>query len=262
MKKTLIMKFGGASVATPEHFGRIAEIIIERQKEYRVVAVVSAMGNTTDQLIALAKQVNPDPPRREYDMLVTVGERISIALLVMAIAAKGHEAVSFTGSQSGIITCARHSDARIINVKPELRILPILNKDKAVIVAGFQGVSRGGEITTLGRGGSDTTAVALGIALNASKVEFFKDVPGIFVDDPKKNATAKMFSHLTYEEALDIVLKGAKVLHSRCIELAQKNHLLLHVRSFNDVDFTKEEGTLIGNEDWRPTNSPQYEEEC
>lgn len=262
MKKTIVMKFGGASVATPEHFGRIADIIIERQKEYQVVSVVSAMGNTTDQLIALAKQVHPDPPRREYDMLVTVGERISIALLVMAIARKGYDAVSFTGSQSGIITCSRHTDARIINVKPEKRILPILDQDKIVIVAGFQGVSREGEITTLGRGGSDTSAVALGVALKAAKVEFFKDVPGVFIDDPKKNASATMFSRLSYKEALDIVLKGAKVLHSRCIQLAEKNNLLLHVRSFNDVNFHKEEGTLIGCEGMQCLQPPQYEEEC
>ena len=136
---TLVMKFGGAAVATPEHFSRIADIILSRMKEHqRIAIVVSAMGDSTDQLIALAKKVNPDPPRREYDMLISVGERISISLLAMALAAKNHEAISFTGSQSGIITCGRHTDARIIDVRPH-RILPVLNGGRIVIVAGFGG---------------------------------------------------------------------------------------------------------------------------
>lgn len=260
VEPTLVMKFGGAAVATPEHFGRIADIIIQRLQQFkRVITVVSAMGNTTDQLIALAKQVNPDPPRREYDMLVTVGERISIALLAMALAAKGHEGVSFTGSQSGIITCGRHSDARIIDVRPH-RILPVLSSGKIAIVAGFQGVSLGGEITTLGRGGSDTTAVALGIALGSTRVEFFKDVQGVYNEDPKKNASACLYNRLTHDEALQIVLKGAKVLHPRCIELAQKNNLALHVRSFNN-DCRESEGTVIGEERRLPEQPPSYEEE-
>lgn len=262
MKKTVVMKFGGAAVATPEHFSRIANIIIDRAKEYsRIVIVVSAMGNTTDQLIALAKQVNPDPPRREYDMLVTVGERISIALLAMALSQKKQEAISFTGSQSGIITCGKHSEARIIEVKPH-RILPILDAGKIAIVAGFQGVSRAGEITTLGRGGSDTTAVALGVCLNASRVEFYKDVPGVFNEDPKKNSAACMFSRLTYNEALNIVQKGAKILHPRSIQLASRNNLVLHVRSFNNVDSCQQEGTIIGQEDADRSSSfvPCYED--
>ncbi|MBA3957669.1 MAG: aspartate kinase [Parachlamydiaceae bacterium] len=255
------MKFGGAAVATPEHFSRIADIIIDRRSEYsRVVIVVSAMGNTTDQLIALAKQVNPDPPRREYDMLVTVGERISIALLAMALAAKSHEAISFTGSQSGIITCTRHSDARIVDVRPH-RILSVLDSGKIVIVAGFQGVSRVGEITTLGRGGSDTTAVALGVALGASRVEFFKDVPGVFSEDPKKNSAASLYTHLSHTQALEIVLRGAKVLHSRCIELAQKNNLMLHVRTFQTTE-PGQQGTVIGEEKRVLADPLLYEEEC
>lgn len=243
---TLVMKFGGAAVATPDHFARIADVIINRMLEFqRVAIVVSAMGNTTDQLIELAKQVNPDPPRREYDMLVTVGERISIALLAMALSRKSKEAVSFTGSQSGIITCGRHSEARIIEVRPH-RILPVLEAGRIAIVAGFQGVSKGGEITTLGRGGSDTTAVALGIALGAQKVEFYKDVPGVFTEDPKRNSAACMFNAMTYEEALDVVNKGAKILHPRSIDLARKNGLQLHVRSFNEVDESQRAGTMIG----------------
>lgn len=261
IKKTVVMKFGGAAVATPDHFSRIANIIIDRAREYeRIVTVVSAMGNTTDQLIALAKQVHPDPPRREYDMLVTVGERISIALLAMALAKKKYDAVSFTGSQSGIITCGQHTEARIIEVRPH-RILPVLESGKVAIVAGFQGVSRGGEITTLGRGGSDTTAVALGVSLGADRVEFYKDVPGVFNEDPKKCSAACMFSRLTYDAALDIVQRGAKILHPRSIQLARKNKLILHVRSFNEVDGTQQEGTMIGEE--RINNEtfvPSYED--
>ncbi len=151
--QTLVMKFGGAAVATPAHFARIAEIINRRSRHFqRIVVVVSAMANKTDELIALAKAVHPSPPRRELDMLVSVGERISISLLAMALDAAGKEAISFTGSQSGIITTAEHTDARIIEVRP-WRLLPPLEEEKVVIVAGFQGVSRKGEITTLGRGG-------------------------------------------------------------------------------------------------------------
>lgn len=258
---TLVMKFGGAAVATPEHFSRIADIIIARKREFpRIAIVVSAMGNTTDQLISLAKQVNPDPPRREYDMLVTVGERISIALLAMALAGKNYGAVSFTGSQSGIITCRHHSEARIVDVRPH-RILPVLEEGQIAIVAGFQGVSRDGQITTLGRGGSDTTAVALGVALGSSTVEFFKDVPGVFNMDPKTNSAACMYTHLNYSEALNIVLNGAKVLHPRCIELAQKNNIKLHVRTFHDVDFGREEGTIISSQDVASSKRLIYEDE-
>jgi aspartate kinase len=257
---TLVMKFGGAAVATPEHFSHIANLIVSRLKDFnRIAIVVSAMGNSTDQLIALAKQVNPDPPRREYDMLVSVGERISISLLAMAIAAKNYEAVSFTGSQSGIITCGRHSEARIIDVRPH-RIEANLDLGKIVIVAGFQGVSQRGEITTLGRGGSDTTAVALGIALGAEKVEFYKEYPGIYEEDPKKNPHSPFLSTLSYQQALNIVLKGAKVLHSRCIELASKNCLPLHIRTFQEETLKKSNGTLIAESLKRSYPQPIYEE--
>lgn len=241
----LVMKFGGASVATPAHFSRIAAIIRSRLSHYNHVGVViSAMGNTTDQLIALAKQVHPEPPKREYDMLVSVGERISIALLAMALAREGIEGVSFTGSQSGIITCPRHSEASIVDVRPH-RILKAFSENKTAIVAGFQGVSTEGEITTLGRGGSDTSAVALAIALGAERVEFFKDVEGIYPEDPKVNNDQLPFTELTYQEAAAIVEKGAKVLHNRSIALAAKNNLPLVVRSFNsDLDLPS--GTVIG----------------
>lgn len=259
--KTLVMKFGGAAVATPQHFPRIASIILQRLHEHpRIAVVVSAMGDTTDQLIALAKQVNADPPRREYDMLVSVGERISISLLAMALAAHDHQAVSFTGSQSGIITCGNHSNARIVDVRPH-RLLPVLDAGSVVIVAGFQGVSRRGEITTLGRGGSDTSAVALAVALGASKVEFFKDVPGMFSEDPKKNSLAVLLPQLTYADALQIIQKGAKVLHSRSVCLASKNGIPLHVRSFHNFDPDEHSGTIIAQPDGCRSLHASYEEE-
>lgn len=254
---TIIMKFGGAAVATPKHFSRIAEIILQRREEYdRIVTVVSAMGNTTDQLISLAKEVHPNPPRREYDMLVTVGERISISLLAMALSLKDQEAVSFTGSQSGIITTDDHTEARIIDVRP-FRITPCLDEEKVVIVAGFQGVSESKEITTLGRGGSDTTAVALGVALEAECVEFYKDVAGIFEKDPKEDPKSRCFPCLTYDQAEQIIEKGAEVLSSRCLDLAKKNGLPLWVRSFQDD--ADDQGTRIFDQTLPFPQSPIYE---
>ncbi len=251
------MKFGGASVASPKHFSRIAEIVLERKKIYnRIVIVVSAMGNTTDQLISLAKEVHPNPPRREYDMLVTVGERISISLLAMALSLKNQRAVSFTGSQSGIITTDDHSDARILDVRP-FRLLPFLEKGDVVIVAGFQGVSTQKEITTLGRGGSDTTAVALGAALSAVSVEFYKDVLGVFEEDPKVNPKSRYLPFLTYDEAIHLVRQGAGVLSSRCLELAKKNGLPLVVRSF--LESNSECGTRIFDKNIRRVEQPVFE---
>lgn len=241
---TIVMKFGGASLAKPQQFSQIASLILEKSKDYkRIAIVVSAMGNTTDQLIELAKQVHPNPPRREQDMLISAGERISTALLAMALELQGKEAISFTGSQSGIITNNDHSEAQIFDVRPH-RLIPHLDAGKIVIVAGFQGVSSQGEITTLGRGGSDTSAVALGIALGAQRVEFYKDVPGIADLDPKSHPEAAFFSHMSYEEALSIINGGAKVLHARALLLAQKYGLPLHVLSFK----SKVEGTFIRGE--------------
>jgi aspartate kinase len=256
--QTVVMKFGGVAVATHEHFSRIADFVLMRMSEKnRIVIVVSAMGDTTNQLIDLAKKVNADPPRRELDMLISVGERISISLLAMALAAKNQEAVSFTGSQSGIITCPRHTDARIVHVKPH-RLLPHLDQNRIVIVAGFQGVSKMGEITTLGRGGSDTTAVALALALDA-QLEIYKDVEGIFAEDPKINPNAPLYSRLTYGAALEIVSKGARVLHPRCIALAQKNGLPMHVRSFHDFYTHQSHGTLIEEKEKSRPKEPLYE---
>lgn len=252
------MKFGGASVATSESFLKIAEIVIQRSLLHKkIVVVISAMGNTTDQLLELARKVHPNPPTREQDMLVSVGERISISLLAMALAKLGKEAVSFTGSQSGIITCENHSEARIVDIKPK-RLTEALNQGQIAIVAGFQGVSRKGEITTLGRGGSDTSAVALAVALGAPKVEFYKDVPGIFDADPKKNPAAKVLPQLSYQEALNLAKEGAKVLHARSIELAEKNGIELSVLSFQDPTGS---GTIVGynrNKEGR-NHSPCYE---
>ena len=257
--RTLVMKFGGASVSSPKKFSLIADLILDRTLVYQnIVVVVSAMGDATDKLFSLARQVHEEPPRRELDMLLSVGERISIALLAMALDKKGKRGVSLTGSQSGIITCNHHSDARILEVRPR-RILENLSNGHIVIVAGFQGVSRQGEITTLGRGGSDTTAVALGVALQAEKVEFFKDVSGIYEKDPKKDSNATLFPSISYRDVLQILKGGAKVLHSRCVLLAEKNNLPLHVRSFEDRDLNQ--GTFIG--DFPRTNytSFQYEAE-
>lgn len=251
------MKFGGASVKTPESFLKIADIIIRRSQEFpRIVIVVSAMGDMTDELITLAKKVNPVPPKREYDMLVSAGERISIALLAMALSRLGHQAVSFTGSQSGLITSSDHGEARIIDVRPE-RILSALKQGSFVIVAGFQGVSLQREITTFGRGGSDTTAVALGVALKAVKIEFYKDVQGIFENDPKVEPTSTLHRHLSYEKALEIVERNkGVVLQERALQLAMKNEALLHVRSFEDE---KDEGTLIGASSRKGKKNTIYE---
>lgn len=237
----IVMKFGGASVATPESFKKIAQIILN-QTEEKIVVVVSAMGNTTDQLLNLATQVHPQPPKRELDMLVSVGERVSIALLAMALSLLGREAVSFTGSQSGIMTSSNHSEAKILEVRPH-RLQAALDSGKIAIVAGFQGVSFAGEITTLGRGGSDTSAVALAAALGAPAVQFYKDVGGIYTADPKKDSTARILAEMSYDEALELSRQGAKVLHGRSIELAQRNGIELQVFSFDQPNSV---GTVVG----------------
>lgn len=231
---------------TPKSILRVAQIIAERRKPHSsIVVVVSAMGQMTDDLVELARQINPQPPERELDMLMSVGERISMSLLAMALSGLGLDAISFTGSQSGIITNSQHSQASILRVQPH-RILPHIQFGKIAIVAGFQGVSEKGEITTLGRGGSDTSAVALGIALKAEKVEFYKDVPGIFSEDPKVNKNAILHELLTYDEALTIAEK-APVLHPRAIKLAKQKGILLSVRSFIG-ETSSRAGTEIKNE--------------
>lgn len=255
---TLVMKFGGAAVATPEQFSKIAKIIIDRHVVFpRLIIVVSAMAQTTDQLIDLARKIHPNPPQREYDMLISAGERISMSLLAMALCRENKQAISFTGSQSGIITCSNHSNAHIVDIKPH-RIADSLDQGKVVIVAGFQGVSIQREITTLGRGGSDTSAVALGVALGAQQIEFYKDVPGIFNSDPKHYPLASSFSKLTYRDALTIVNQGARILHPRAIQLAEKNGLPLHVRSFISTHDEKA-GTWIVDPGCLRKTVPVYE---
>jgi len=229
-----------------QQFQEIAEIIKCRKSSFpRIAVVVSAMGTTTNELMDLARKVHPNPPKREQDMLISVGERVSIALLAMALDLLGIEAISFTGSQSGIITTEDHSEARIVEVRP-YRLEKQLNEGKVVIIAGFQGVSRLGEITTLGRGGSDTSAVALAVALGARRVEFYKDVPGVGAKNPKKDPKTQIFPHLSFEKTLEIVGKGAEILHHRCLQLAQKHDIELEIRPFYEPDKV---GTVISSMD-------------
>ena len=232
----VVQKYGGSSVADAEGIKRVAKrIVATRQAGNQVVVVVSAMGDTTDELIDLANQVTPAPPGRELDMLLTSGERISMALLAMAIATLGMESRSFTGSQAGVITDGVHRNARIIDVTPG-RISSALSDGAIPIVAGFQGVSQTTkDITTLGRGGSDTTAVALAAALNADVCEIYTDVDGVFTEDPRLVAGASRIPRISYEEMLEMAACGAKVLIPRCVEYARRYGLPIHVRSsFSD----------------------------
>jgi aspartate kinase len=238
----IVQKYGGSSVADAEGMKRVAARIVATKKAgNQVVVVVSAMGDTTDELIDLANQVSPIPPGRELDMLLTAGERISMALLAMAINNLGFEAQSFTGSQAGVITDSTHGKARIIDVSPG-RIREAIDGGNIAIVAGFQGISQDTkDITTLGRGGSDTTAVALAAALDADVCEIYTDVDGIFSADPRAVPSARKLSTVTYEEMLELAAAGAKVLHLRCVEYARRYNLPIHVRS----SFSPLEGTWV-----------------
>jgi len=238
----VVQKYGGSSVADAERIKKVAQRIVATRKEgHDVCVVVSAMGDTTDDLLDLAAQVSPMPPARELDMLLTAGERISMALLAMAIANLGMEARSFTGSQAGVITDSRHGRAQIIDVTPG-RIRTALDKGRIAIVAGFQGVSQDTkDVTTLGRGGSDTTAVALASALGAEVCEIYTDVDGVFTADPRIVPTARQIPKLSYEEMLEMAASGAKILHLRCVEYARRFNLPIHVRS----SFSTKPGTWI-----------------
>jgi aspartate kinase len=238
----VVQKYGGSSVADAEGIKRVAQrIVATRKAGDQVVVVVSAMGDTTDELIDLANHVSPQPPARELDMLLTAGERISMALLAMAIATLGMEARSFTGSQAGVITDAVHGRARIIDVTPG-RIASAVTEGAIPIVAGFQGVSQTTkDITTLGRGGSDTTAVALATALNADVCEIYTDVDGVFTEDPRLVPGARRIPRISYEEMLEMAACGAKVLMPRCIEYARRYGLPIHVRS----SFSDKTGTWV-----------------
>ena len=242
----VVQKYGGSSVADAEGVKRVAQRIVDAKRAGNdVVVVVSAMGDTTDELIDLAEQVSPLPPPRELDMLLTAGERISMALLAMAVGNLGHEARSFTGSQAGVITDSRHGKAKIIDVTPG-RISAALGEGAIAIVAGFQGVSQDTkDITTLGRGGSDTTAVALAAALHADVCEIYSDVDGVFTADPRIVPTAQRRDRISYEEMLEMAACGAKILHLRCVEYARRYQMPIHVRS----SFSKLNGTWIADPD-------------
>ena len=238
----VVQKYGGSSVADADGIKRVAQrIVATRKAGHGVVVVVSAMGDTTDELMDLANQVSPLPPGRELDMLLTAGERISMALLAMAIANLGLRARSFTGSQAGVITDSVHGRARIIDVTPG-RIAGALDDGAIPIVAGFQGVSQDSkDITTLGRGGSDTTAVALAAALGADACEIYTDVDGVFTADPRIVRGARRIPRISYEEMLEMAASGAKILHLRCVEYARRYGIPIHVRS----SFGNRDGTWI-----------------
>jgi aspartate kinase len=244
---TIVMKFGGTSVADPEKIRRVAErLVASRLDGTRVVGVVSAMGQHTDELVALAHAVSAQPKPRELDMLISVGERVSCSLVAMAISDLGHDAISLTGSQAGIVTDTVHGKAKIVEVRAR-RIHEALDQDKIVLVAGFQGVSTERDITTLGRGGSDTTAVALAAALGADACEIYTDVDGVFTADPRVVPGARKLHAVSYEEMLEMAAAGAKVLAVRSVEFARNHGVRLHVRS----TFTGAEGTWITEEDER-----------
>jgi aspartate kinase len=252
----VVQKYGGSSVADAERIKRVAERIVATVKDgNQVVVVVSAMGDTTDDLLDLANQVTPLPPGRELDMLLTAGERISMALLAMAIASLGYDARSFTGSQAGVITDSVHGRARIIDVTPG-RIRSAIDDGAIAIVAGFQGVSQDNkDITTLGRGGSDTTAVALAAALDASVCEIYSDVDGVFTADPRIVPNARQQMRVSYEEMLELAASGAKILHLRCVEYARRYNVPVVVRS----SFSQRPGTLVTS-DVDPTSEENVEQ--
>lgn len=244
---TVVMKFGGTSVADTERIKAVARrLVAARDAGNRVVAVLSAMGDTTDELLRLAREVSHAPAPREVDMLISVGERVSCALAAMAIHDLGHEAISLTGSQAGIVTDTVHGRAKIVDVRAR-RIHEALDADRIVLVAGFQGVSTAYDVTTLGRGGSNLTAVALAAALGADGCEMYTDVEGVFTADPRLVPTARKLHAVSYEEMLEMAASGAKVLQLRSVELARNRGVKLHVRS----SFSEAPGTWIREEDER-----------
>jgi aspartate kinase len=227
----IVQKYGGSSVADVQKLRRVAERVMRtRAQGHDVAVVVSAMGDTTDELLAMARQVSPNPERRELDMLLSAGERISMALLSMAIRELGGDAVSFTGSQSGIITNDRHADARIIEVRP-FRVQDELARGRIVVIAGYQGVSYKKEVTTLGRGGSDTTAVAMAAALDAEYCEICSDVDGVYSADPRVVPAARRIGTLSYEETQEMAEAGAKVLNAQAVEFAKDKGIAIYARA-------------------------------
>jgi aspartate kinase len=243
----LIQKYGGTSVGDIDRIRAVARRVVQAKEEGNdVVVVVSAMGHTTDDLAATAHELTPMPNARELDLLLTAGERITMSLLAIAINSEGYRAASYTGSQAGIITDTEHGKAKIIDIRPG-RIREALERGDVVIVAGFQGVSTAYDVTTLGRGGSDTTAVALAAALGAESCEIYTDVAGVFTADPRICPEARKLHAVSYEEMLEMAATGARVLQSRAVEYARNNQILLHVRS----SFSEEPGTWVREEDER-----------
>jgi len=243
--KLVVQKFGGSSLATPDKVRRVAELVTGEKKAGKdVIVVVSAMGNTTDELFELARTISSSPPKRELDMLLTAGERISMALLSMAISRLGFQAISFTGSQSGIVTDTSHTRAKIVDVKA-FRVRDELEKGRIVIVAGFQGVSPAKEVTTLGRGGSDTTCVALAAAFDAQECDIFTDVDGVYTANPRLVPGARKIPKISYEEMLELSFCGAEVLHWRSVDVARRFGVRVHVRSSE----RRETGTIVTGKD-------------
>ena len=242
MRKIIVQKFGGTSVADTEKIKNVADVVIkEKNNGNDVVVVVSAMGHTTDHLVKMAKELSPNPSSREMDMLLSTGEGVSIALLTMAIHAKGYDAISFNAMQIGILTENIHSKARIVDIKTE-KLRKNLEAGKIIVVAGFQGVTEDGEITTLGRGGSDTSAVALAAALNAERCDIYTDVEGVYTTDPRIVPNASRLQTVSYEEMLELAHAGANVLHPRSVETAKQFSVPMRVRSSFNTDNL---GTLI-----------------
>ncbi len=240
----IVKKFGGTSVADVERIRNVARRVTEKKQEgFQMVVVISAMGGTTDELIDQAQQINPEPSEREMDQLISTGEQISAALLAMAIQHLGFKAVSLTAHQVGILTDDRHTKARIMEISPD-RIRELLDEDTIVVVAGFQGVNLKQEVTTLGRGGSDTSAVALAAVLKAEACEIYTDVDGVYTADPRIVPSARKLSAISYDEMLELASLGAKVMNNRAVEFAKKFSVVLHVRS----SFKKDQGTFITEE--------------
>lgn len=239
--RLVVQKFGGSSVATLDRISKVAGRIADSKKENTyLVVVVSAMGNTTDELLSLASRANPEPPKRELDLLLSTGEIVSSALLSMSLNSLGAEAVAFTGLQGGIITDDVHTRARIKKIEVE-RILDQIHRDRIVVVAGFQGVTQKNIITTLGRGGSDLTAVALAAGLKADICEIYTDVEGVYTADPRIVPRARKLRRISYDELLEIVSSGAEVVHPRAVEVAKNYEVRLHIRS----SFNEKEGTIV-----------------
>ncbi len=245
MNDIIVQKYGGSSVANIDKIKKVAKKIVQKAKEgKKIVIVVSAMGNTTDELIKMAQKIARSPSERELDMLISTGEQVSIALLAMAIHALGWKAISFTGMQAGIITNAVHTKAKVTTINHE-KIKSALEEDKIVIVAGFQGIDANGDITTLGRGGSDTTAIALAAQLGASRCEIYTDVGGVYTADPRIIPSACRIANISYDEMAEMASLGAKVMHYRAIDLARNYKVKIVVKS----SFLQGEGTVIKEAD-------------